>query len=509
MKKKYFFRFLKNKYFIIVVVVVVIGAIYYYSTHKSSAPTFESSTASIGTVVQQVSVTGTISPINKADLSFEKSGVISNIYVKVGDTVKAGNTIASLDNAIDRAALASAQASFDEVSRGLRPQEYAADQAAVSAASTTLANAQKDALNAVRDSYTQAQSALVNYSDSFFDNPQTVNPIINIPVQSTNFQNNINSERSFVSSELYKWSNDAVVMMSTSDATKLIANAEGYITVIKNFLNDLAGAVNYLSPNVSGLTQTVINSDVSKMNSAISTFNQAINTVSTADTKLKNALSAYAQAESNFTLQQAGSSPQTIAAQAAKVSQAQAVLAQDSITSPIDGIVTKADPSIGEFTVAGQSGFTIQNSGFKIEAYVPEADIAKVVISDLASSTLDAYGSYVDFPAKVIMIDPAETVLEGVPTYKVTLQFVTSDPRIRSGMTANLEILTNEADNVLTVPYRAIVLTATSTSVRLISKDGKNFKIAPVVAGLKGSDGNIEIVSGLKAGDKVVTYIQQ
>ena len=52
---------------------------------------------------------------------------------------------------------------------------------------------------------------------------------------------------------------------------------------------------------------------------------------------------------------------------------------------------------------------------------MPEADIAKVAIGDLASSTLDAYGSYVDFPAQVTMIDPAETVIEGVPTYKVTL----------------------------------------------------------------------------------------
>ena len=43
---------------------------------------------------------------------------------------------------------------------------------------------------------------------------------------------------------------------------------------------------------------------------------------------------------------------------------------------------------------------------------------------------------------EVIKIDPAATIIDGVPTYKVTLKFVDQDERIRSGMTANLDILT-------------------------------------------------------------------
>ncbi len=106
------------------------------------------------------------------------------------------------------------------------------------------------------------------------------------------------------------------------------------------------------------------------------------------------------------------------------------------------------------------------------------------------------------------MIDPAETVLEGVPTYKVTLAFVSPDSRIRPGMTANLEIHTHEADGVIEIPYRALTSTATSTTVRVVSLDGKTYSVVPVVTGLKGSDGTIEIVSGLNPGDKVVTYVK-
>ena len=125
----------------------------------------------------------------------------------------------------------------------------------------------------------------------------------------------------------------------------------------------------------------------------------------------------------------------------------------------------------------------------------------------MASDTLDAYGSFTDFPSQVTAIDPAETVLEGVPTYKVTLKFVNPDSRILSGMTANLEILTHEAAGVLEIPYRAVIITATSTMVRLLNPDGASYTTVPVVTGLKGSDGTIQVISGLKAGDKVVTYI--
>jgi len=196
-----------------------------------------------------------------------------------------------------------------------------------------------------------------------------------------------------------------------------------------------------------------------------------------------------------------------VAAQAAKVAQAQAVIAEDTLTSPIDGIVTQEDPNVGEYMAPGQGGFAVQNSGFKVEAYVAEADIAKVAVGDLASSTLDAYGAYVNFPEQVTAIDPAETVLEGVPTYKVTLQFVSPDSRIKSGMTSNLEILTHEVDNVLEVPYRALLITSTSTSARVVSANGQTYSSVPVTTGLKGTDGNIEITSGLKEGDKVVTYV--
>jgi HlyD family secretion protein len=502
-----FLKFIKKKSVIAGGSVLVVISIYSLS-HGSSPVNFESASVTVGNVIEKVSVTGTVSPVEKADLAFKKSGTISKIAVKVGDSIKKGDLIASLESAADAAVLASAQASLADLEQGLRPEQFALDQATIAAASTTLANAKKDAVNAVRDGYVKVQNALVNYSDQFFTNPRSVAPMISINTQSTAEQININNERVLVSTALSSWKTDSDTA-SSGNASNLISNAEGYLVTVKSFMSDLSAIVNNLTVGSSGMSRSTIDADVSTMNTALSTLTQAITSVSVADTELKNADAGFTQASNQFTLEKAGSSVNTIAAQLAKVNQAEATLNDDRIISPIDGIVTKADPNVGEFVAAGSSGFAVQTSGmYKIEAHVAEADIAKIVLDNIASSTLDAYGSNVDFPAQVTAIDPAETILENVPTYKVTLQFVAPDTRIRSGMTANLEILTYEADNVLQIPYRAVNITSTSTTVRLVSVDGKIYNTVPIGVGHKGSDGTIEVVSGLKEGDKVVTYVK-
>ena len=273
-------------------------------------------------------------------------------------------------------------------------------------------------------------------------------------------------------------------------------------------MSDLSAIVNNMNPGNSGLPQNAIDAAVTTMNTGLSTLNQAISTVAMAKTALDQAQTAYTEANNNFILANAGSSAEAVRAQQATVDSLAAVVAKGRIYSPIDGVVTRVDPSEGEYATPGVSGFAVQSAGaYKIEAYVPEADIAKIAIGNHADVTLDAYGSGVIFSASVALIDPAETVLEGVPTYKVTLYFDKKDDRIRSGMTANTDILTHEDDNVLYIPTRAIITDDSGNkTTRVLNKDGKTFVSVPVTVGLRGSSGTTEITSGVSAGQKVVTY---
>jgi HlyD family secretion protein len=492
-KRSLFSRFFRNKYTIILLVVLLI-ALGYYLTHRTKTANFESAKATVGNVIEKVSVTGSISPLDKADLAFKKSGVLSVVNVKVGDHVNAGDVIASIDDASDLAALDSAQATLADMSRGLTSEELDVQK-------TTLENAKKDAVNAVHDAYVKAQGSLVNYTDNFFDNPQTVNPTLTLRTDSSTIQNSINNQRVEISDILKKWST-GLSTVNTDNVGSFIVEVNSYLAKVKSFMTSLSNVVQALSTGNSGLTQNQIDADITTMNTGLATFNSAIDAVTSAQTSL-------ASAQSNYDLKLAGNSAQSIAAQQAKVDQAKVAVSDDSILSPLSGIVTKADPKVGEFVAAGQSGFSVQSdSGYKIEAYVPEADIAKVALGNKADVTLDAYGQYINFPATVTKIDPAETVLEGVPTYKVTLYFDKPDERIRSGMTANTDILTHEVDNVITVPTRAVIDDNGKKSIRIVNPDGLTYSSVPVEVGLKGSDGTTQIISGISVGQDVVTYVK-
>jgi HlyD family secretion protein len=140
-----------------------------------------------------------------------------------------------------------------------------------------------------------------------------------------------------------------------------------------------------------------------------------------------------------------------------------------------------------------------------VEINIPEVDIGQVSLEDYCRIDLDAFIDE-QFSGKVIKIDPAETIIAGVVYYKTTISLNSDDQKIRPGMTANVIVVTESKESVLTVPQRAIFEKEGKKFVRII--EGENLKEIEVQTGLKGVRGEIEIISGLKEGDKVVTFLK-
>lgn len=74
-------------------------------------------------------------------------------------------------------------------------------------------------------------------------------------------------------------------------------------------------------------------------------------------------------------------------------------------------------------------------------------------------------------------------------------------------MTADVTIKTNEKNNVLFIPQRAIIYKNGNKFVRI--PDGKNYKEIPVITGLKGENGEIEIISGLEENQKIIVFLKK
>lgn len=254
----------------------------------------------------------------------------------------------------------------------------------------------------------------------------------------------------------------------------------------------------------SGLTQTSIDTYKSNVSTARTNINTAINNVSSAVSDLKIS-------ERELSSVRAGSTEEEIKVQEANVEKAEANLnnlrsqfSKTRLSSPISGVVSRQDAKVGEIVSASNSIVSvISDAKYKIEANLPEADLDKVKIGNSASITLDAFGEGLIFKAKVISIDPAETVVEGVSTYKVTLEFLEAEEKAKSGLTANINIIANEKRNILTIPQRAITTREGYKFVRILNPDGRVDEIK-IEVGLLGSDGRAEIASGLLEGANVV-----
>ncbi|HBW56192.1 TPA: hypothetical protein DEF58_03115, partial [Candidatus Azambacteria bacterium] len=182
------------------------------------------------------------------------------------------------------------------------------------------------------------------------------------------------------------------------------------LSTIRNFLVSLMDALNQAS-GLSSATSNTYKTDITTARDAVNTAQTNItNQIQTIDSQKATVASDEASVKSY----QAG------------IKNIESQIAQKVLRSPINGIVTKQDAKTGEIATANAILVSVLSSIYEIEAFIPEVDIAKIKISDSAKVTLDAYGKDVAFDAKVVMINPAETMVEGVATYKTTLRFISN-----------------------------------------------------------------------------------
>lgn len=513
-------KIFRNKILVVIAVVaVIILAFIIYLFARSKAPNYEIFIVKRGTIIQEVSVTGEVKPTSSADLAFEKSGRISRINAQVGDKVRQGDIIVSLENGDIYALLQQAQANLDSAKKGARPEEIQIAQTAVDNARQNLDAGEKKAEADLRSAYNAAVSAIqksVNIAKT------TLMDISDIQYSHFTSNDSIANAKAIAVSILLGqesagfWTSGAISTLTGGafgEAQAIVLNPTN--SAIDKALTDTVSALQKVraaldsipTDDLTSTEKTTLSANKTNIDTETITLSgkqQAINVQkSTNGATIASLRATLKSSQDQLVLEQAGSTPEQIAVQEANVANYQAQLAKTLIRSPIDGIITKQDAKVGEIAPVAASIVSVMSANkFEIEANVPEADIAKIKIGDVSQATLDAYGSDVVFQTRVVKIDPAEIVIEGVPTYKTTLQFASEDNRIKSGMTANLDILTDRRDNALTIPQRALISKDGNKTVKILVE--KALKEVPVKAGLRGSDGTMEILEGLQEGDKVV-----
>ena len=180
------------------------------------------------------------------------------------------------------------------------------------------------------------------------------------------------------------------------------------------------------------------------------------------------------------------------------------------VYAPVSGVVVSNPLPAGSTVSTATALLTIASAGsLEIEAMVPEREVGQLRPGLSAEIRLEAFPGEI-FRAELVKLSP---VVDPVSrTKNITLRFVREDPRINSGMFARVKLKTRTYENVVSIPQDAVIENRGVPVVFVLSgasgEEAGQVSMRTVEPGVT-VDGETEIKSGLKAGDKVVIQGQQ
>ncbi len=413
-----------------------------------------------GDVVKNLVLGGVVEPVEGAEMAFPAGGLVDQVYKKAGDYVFAGEKIIELDNGSLRADLMSAQANLD--------LEIAEGKVTNAEDNTSVKNAYSKLLSDGLIAYSKAKNetnAAPEVSGSYTKGKEGTYRI------EVEYSATSGSSRKFHFSGLDIGDTNIVYYQAVP-----IGNSGLYLKFEEDEVS--IGDEWFVNiPNESGENYVEnLNAYKSALASSEGGSGAAVSEEIT-DAKIKQAR--------------------------AEVLGIQAKINERTIRAPFSGVVSKIDIKKGEIAESGVivTG-VISNDAYEIVVEVPEVDIVNLSPNSAASITLDAYGDESVFEGTLTNIDPAETDVEGVSVYRANVSFNQADGKIRSGMTANLSILKDKREGVMKATARFIETDETGEFVMVEAEEVQN-KVY-ITTGLEGSDGNVEVLTGLKEGDVLV-----
>ena len=176
-------------------------------------------------------------------------------------------------------------------------------------------------------------------------------------------------------------------------------------------------------------------------------------------------------------------------------------LQNTNVTSPVDGFVGKRNVDPGAMVSQNSPiASVVDISKLKMVVNVVEKDIRLVTVGDSGDVDVDAYPGE-KFRGRIARVAP---VLDpATRTATMEIEIVNNDKRLKPGMYARVSLTVEERKDTLVAPKSAVIDFENQRGVWMPNEDNRA-KFMPVVLGIEDLD-RIEIKSGLKEGDKIVT----
>ncbi len=158
-------------------------------------------------------------------------------------------------------------------------------------------------------------------------------------------------------------------------------------------------------------------------------------------------------------------------------------------------------------TVSSSDVVVVLSDRLIVKAQVDETDIGKVKVGQMALISLDAYPQ-VKVKAKVDHVSYESDIINNVTIYEVDILPEKAPEVFRSGMSANVDIIEKDKENILVIPLAAVSHDKKDNFVLLSQGKLKKPRKHKIEIGIS-DDKNVEIISGLEEKDKIIIETQQ
>jgi HlyD family secretion protein len=437
------------------IIIVLIGVGLFLSGDVALGPTTSSAqqptpvpttTIRPATQVAQVSASGNVDLAIQQPVVFQVSGTVDSVPVQVGDNVKSGDTLASLDTAVLQEAVQQAQLTVEQDQAQLDDLVAPPLQADVQAAQADLASAQAAYKNLLagetQDQITQLSATLIKAQIALQQAQEAYNQVA--------------------------WRND---VGASTEAANLQSATIDYQSAKAAYDQAIAPPT---AADIASAKAAIVDAQ-DKLDQLLTGPNQA------------------SQRADELTIQQAQ----------LNLAAAQASLAQAVLRAPISGTVLAVDVQVGQMVSSGTEAVTLGDlSTLELVVDVAEVDVPRIAVGQPAQISIDALPGKT-FKGAVERIDPSSTSVSGVVDYLTTIRFTSSDlSQIRPGMTAVASIVNTQESSGWLVPQNS-VHKGTKGSYVLVVQNGKQTQVN-VTTGPTDGEWIVVFSPELHAGDVVV-----
>lgn len=436
--------------FLAVVAVLAVGGYLgwqYVSQRRAAAASAEQKTDVVmrGNLTALVGATGTVRSNQSASLAWETSGTVGKVLVAEGEAVAKGQLLA-------------------EIAADSLPQN-------VILAQSDLANAQKaldDLLNSDA-SRLQAQVAISNTQKTVLE-----------------------AERATVKYDDDKYEDDLdKALDDIADAKDDLKDAQEDFDLYKDRDPDNETRKSYeekLRDAQHKYDEKVRIYDLLKIEKAVAETNLAI-----AQANLADAQRHYGRVEN-------GPDAYDQTALEARIAAAKATIDSARLTAPFAGIITHADVLAGDQASPGKVIFRLDDlSHLLVDVRISEVDINRIQVGQKVFLTFDAIQDK-EYEGMVSEVSDVGVANQGIVEFAVTIELTNADENVKPGMTAAVNIVVEQLENVLLVPRGAVRVI---DGKRVVYVVGSEPPWAEITLGAS-SDVSIEVVDGLQEGETIL-----